>query len=57
MIPSSPIWGKSGTKTSPHQNIQYLFIGFCILVAFQAASVSAYGAFPYTSQILGISGM
>jgi hypothetical protein len=39
------------------RNIQYLFIGFCILVAFQAASVSAYGAFPYTSQILGISGM
>jgi hypothetical protein len=39
------------------RNIQYLFIVLCILVAFKAASVGAYGAFPYTSQILGISGM
>jgi hypothetical protein len=24
MIPSSPIWGKSGTKTSPHQKAAFL---------------------------------
>jgi hypothetical protein len=29
MIPSSPIWGKSGTKTSPHQIAS--FDGFCPL--------------------------